>query len=146
MAKITGVSQTIGNLQRIGNAPTVTIDQACRRALVPLTEETKALAPFNFLRRSVAVVKKATGNGFRTYWMAFRGQGRSMAHLIELGTQPHSVKKGASVRKGIFVGHKPFHPGTRPRPFVRPAFDATKDDVINEYAKQIDGTIRSVVR
>lgn len=41
---------------------------------------------------------------------------RNYAHMVEFGTRPHSVApKGSSVRDP--------HPGARPKPFMRPAFD-----------------------
>ena len=52
-------------------------------------------------------------------------------HLVEFGTRPHSVAKGARLaRKG--TGKRdvnqvaPFHPGARPKPFLRPALDVAK--------------------
>ena len=49
------------------------------------------------------------------------------AHLVELGTRPHSTKKG--VKNSIKVGgvrvyrdlHDMTHPGAKPKPFLRPA-------------------------
>lgn len=58
-------------------------------------------------------------------------------HLIEKGTQPHAVGKGSRVaRKGratVASGGK--HPGTAPRPFLGPAFQATKADASDAALK-----------
>lgn len=54
-------------------------------------------------------------------------------HLVEFGTQPHAVSGGAEVgRRGkptVGQAGKP-HPGARPQPFLRPAYDEVKGDVL----------------
>ena len=56
------------------------------------------------------------------------------AHLVEFGTRPHSVARGAKLESG--KGRRPlrqvapFHPGARPKPFLRPAFEAHKGSVL----------------
>lgn len=51
------------------------------------------------------------------------GDAINTAHWPEFGVQAHSVKPGASIRQGRFVGHTPMHPGHAARPFFRPAYD-----------------------
>ncbi len=64
------------------------------------------------------------------------------AHWVEFGTQKHSVKPGASVRRGIFVGHAPMHPGNRANPFFGPAFEAKGEEakrvVMVDLAQKIE--------
>jgi HK97 gp10 family phage protein len=43
------------------------------------------------------------------------------AHLVEFGTQPHHIGKGSSIRQSRRSGR--MHPGARPKPFLRPAWD-----------------------
>lgn len=83
--------------------------------------------------QAVAVVKQ-TGRPRHQPEMivGMAGGAISTAHWVEFGTQKHSVKPGASIRRGIFVGHAPMHPGNRPSPFFRPAFEAK-----GEEAKQV---------
>jgi len=56
------------------------------------------------------------------------------AHLIEFGTRPHVIRR----KGGIVVQH----PGTAPRPFIRPSIEANKDIVLqimkSEYVRAID--------
>ncbi len=40
------------------------------------------------------------------------------AHLVEFGTQPHSLGAGSSLRKKVQHGH--MHPGAAAHPFLRP--------------------------
>ena len=64
--------------------------------------------------------------------------------FIEFGTPPHVIKvKSASVLtdgKGNFFGTKVNHPGTQPKPFLRPALDEN----VNKAEKEI-GTVIGLV-
>jgi len=59
------------------------------------------------------------------------------AHLVELGTKPHLISpKGRSGAVGTlrvgqtFVSGAVMHPGTPPRPFMRPAHDSVNSQAI----------------
>lgn len=57
---------------------------------------------------------------------------RNYAHLVEFGVSRHNIGKGsvaAKFHKGIKgVAKGGVHPGVRPRPFMRDAFDARKEE------------------
>ena len=59
-------------------------------------------------------IQKVSGRQKSTpmYRLGFAGRGRHIAHFIEFGTRPHWQPRRRS-----------FHPGARPFPFMRPAFD-----------------------
>ena len=59
----------------------------------------------------------------RTWWVAFTKRARKIAHLVEFGTAPHDQP-----RRGIR------HPGARPNPFFRRAFEAKKQTVLDIFA------------
>ncbi len=67
------------------------------------------------------------------------------AHFLEFGTKAHMVpKKKDSYKtklKGKWVTVKQFqHPGMRPHPFMRPAFDETRGQTINTFGNNtVDG-------
>jgi len=48
------------------------------------------------------------------------------AHLLEFGTAPHYQPK-----RGVM------HPGTRPRPFLGPAYFQTRDEVVRRFGAKI---------
>jgi HK97 gp10 family phage protein len=53
------------------------------------------------------------------------------AHMIEFGTKPHSITKGGKGEKN--------HPGTSPKPFMRPALDSESFNSViatGEYIKK----------
>jgi HK97 gp10 family phage protein len=55
---------------------------------------------------------------------AKKGPGYRKAHLVEFGTAPHEVDGW-------------FHPGARAFPFLRPAFEETKDTTIAILGKEV---------
>jgi HK97 gp10 family phage protein len=73
------------------------------------------------LRRSVKVSTNAKG-GRVTASMTVGNKKVFYAHMLEFGVQPHSTKKGASVRSGRNPSANP-HPGFQAKPFMRPALD-----------------------
>lgn len=61
------------------------------------------------------------------------------AHLVEYGTRPHTLGKDSKLTRKDGSGeekqHGKRHPGAKAKPFLRPAFEATKDRAI-EVAKE----------
>lgn len=79
------------------------------------------------LDEGVVIAKhSAKGPLHRVYWISFRKRARKLAHLVEFGTAPHWQPK-----RGIM------HPGARPFPFMRPAFEQTKNEVVDEVGKRV---------
>lgn len=67
---------------------------------------------------------------------------RSYAHFVEFGTKPHRVGKGSikelwkgSKKRKRQVGAK--HPGSKAKPFMRPAFDELKYEAIRVTEQRI---------
>ena len=148
MVQIIGERQLLSNLGRVAAHPTVQeMDKIGIAALEPMRAEVAALAPRPSLKRGVVSRKRrGNGRGFREYWIAFRrGLPMRIAHLVELGTAPHSLAKGASRRKGIMQHVPPFHPGTRPEPFMTPAFEGEKQTVLVTYGRLAFAAITAAV-
>lgn len=95
------------------------------------------------LRDSVRVYTKIFRGkvvaGIRVGGKTKKGASVFYAHIIEYGSRPHLIK--AKPGGAIFVGGSPLtqvmHPGTRPNPFVRPAFDMKAQDAIAAVSAQI---------
>lgn len=149
MAKIRGVSDLTRNLKVITGVPTgARLDEIAATALEPLRDATNSGAPRPSLRSGAVIRKmKSSGQFVRTFWVAFRrGMPMRIAHLVEFGTAPHSLAKGASRRYGIMQDVPPFHPGTPPEPFFRPAYEATKAEVSQSFGAGVWNSITSVIR
>ncbi len=56
---------------------------------------------------------------------------RRYAHLLEYGARPHDI--AIKTKSGKEIRYK--HPGMQPEPFVRPAFDESKDAAVAAFAK-----------
>lgn len=58
------------------------------------------------------------------------------AHMVEFGTQAHVIraKNSRALAVGVDVVH---HPGSKARPFMRPAFDATRQAALQAFANQV---------
>lgn len=148
MVQILGEKQLLRNLAKAAQHPTVQeMDRIAIDALEPMRAETAMLAPRAALKRGVVTRKRrARGRAMREYWIALkRGLPMRIAHLVEFGTAPHSLAKGASRRRGIMQNVPPFHPGDRAEPFMTPAFESEKDTVITGYGRMaFDAIVRAV--
>jgi hypothetical protein len=73
------------------------------------------------------------------FWLSFKLRARKIAHLVEFGTAPHWQPRW----RGGWM-----HPGARPKPFIRPAYDAKAGDAVRIISREIwsgiVGTIRGV--
>jgi HK97 gp10 family phage protein len=110
--------------------------RAMRSGAQIIRTEARHLAPrrTGALRRSI-VVRMSTRRG----WVNARVVAAApYAHLIEFGTRPHTEK----ISRGRFRAKRVIrHPGARPHPFLRPAFDAKADDAIRKIASVLRESI-----
>lgn len=80
------------------------------------------------------------------------GNSRAGAHakLVELGTAPHKVPPpGSSKKKAKPQRHKPHrfvvnHPGARPNPYLRPAFDRKHVETLEKVKEMLRKYIAKV--
>lgn len=92
------------------------------------------------LDEGLVIVKHLSrGQLFLEVWLTFSKRSRKIAHLVEFGTAPH-WQPGRGV----------MHPGAKPEPFARPAFEETKEDVamaVGRFAwDRISGSLIGVYR
>jgi HK97 gp10 family phage protein len=62
------------------------------------------------------------------------------AHLVEFGTRPHVIKpkqQGGALQFGGITTRSVQHPGTRARPFMRPAVDAKFPEAVEAIKNKI---------
>jgi HK97 gp10 family phage protein len=97
-----------------------------RRAATPIRNSAKAKAPVESgdLKRSIRVTttsKRGSTTGKVESKLPY-------AHLVELGTDPHWQDRKLKHEK---KKRRWRHPGARPKPFLRPAFDEHRQEAIN---------------
>lgn len=107
-------------------------DDAKLRVPVKTGELKKAL--------KVRTVRKTQSPNHRTVRVGVLGKEGPLAHLIEFGTSPHVIapkrkKVLADPVTGQVFGVKVAHPGNPPQPYLRPAFDTKKGEVIKAIGK-----------
>lgn len=132
---VKGADSVASVLRRLAGIPTSAQARAARvRALKPVVDDAKQNLAVNGsvitgkLRRALG-----TGEKDRNTTAAGPRRGKehtNVAHLVEFGTAPH-----AQPRRGIM------HPGAKPYPFMRPAFERNKELVIQNLGKELVGVI-----
>lgn len=72
---------------------------------------------------------------------------RNYAHLVEYGSGAHAIRarraKRLATPYGAFL--EVWHPGARPRPFMRPAFDAKVREAEAAFARVIGDEVKKAV-
>lgn len=135
---------------------------ALREASGEIRKAAKRFAPVRtgLLRKSIKNVVRTSKKtqevyavvgpavGFKTTYMGEPQDPAKYAHLVEFGTDPHPVapKSGGvlafwgsdGVRR--YVGGGFIHPGTPPRPFLRPAYDSVNSQriIARRLGKELD--------
>lgn len=90
------------------------------------------------LRRSIKVTT-GSKNGRVTARLKVGGVLAPHAFLVEYGTKPHKIKakKDGALTVGGNLVAEVDHPGARPRPFMRPAFDTKPPAAIAAVGSKI---------
>jgi HK97 gp10 family phage protein len=127
---------------------------ALREAGEIIGEEAKRLAPSESgeLRGKIKVVVRVDpGIGGEAYASVRSGSRKS--HLIEFGTAAHKIIAGVkkSAKKALASAEKVFgksveHPGNRPQPFMRPAFDTKHKEALDKFTTRLREAIISTVK
>lgn len=113
---------------------------ALRAGVNVFKEEVKATIPEKSgeLRRSVRVSTRLKA-GTVTASLKVGGKKAWYWRFVEFGTAAHRIgpkNAKALALAGVFVGWV-HHPGARPKPFMRPAFDSKAGGAIDAVAAQI---------
>jgi HK97 gp10 family phage protein len=145
--RIRGDRELRNRMRNLGSVTKADANALVRSALEPMRDLTEANAMVlrqagtnprgGHLDQGVVVVPVAekSSRTRTTWWVSFTKRARKIAHLVEFGTAPH-----AQPRRGIM------HPGARPKPFFRPAFDASKGGVFKLLGAGIERMIMRKMR
>jgi len=112
-----------------------------RRAAAPIRADAKTRVPVKTgdLKRSIRTYVKVG-----RYAISGKVESRlPYAHLVELGTKPHyQTRKLKHEKKKRAVKH----PGAKPKPFLRPAFDSRKEESVGIAKKTLREEIRKTTK
>lgn len=113
---------------------------ALRAGAAVIRAEAKTTAPVltGALQKSIRISGKAKG-GQITVSLKMGGAKAPHAHLVEFGTRPHKI--AAAVADALAIGGNVVvgveHPGAKPSPFFRAAFDSKSAAAIEAVGAQI---------
>lgn len=105
------------------------------------------------LRDSIRVSSRIRGGTIVTSVKAGGGKNKVFyAHLVEKGTAPHVIIAGGGSFTGKvlaagarILGFKVDHPGSAPRPFMRPAFDTQIEPALEAVRAYIEKRLRFLI-
>lgn len=124
-------------LREIARHPTQAEQKQARHAgLEPLVDAAKAHLASNGsnktgqLSNSLGIAEKTKDTSAAGPLKSKRHS--SVGHLVELGTAPHYQPN----RNG-----GQWHPGARPYPFMRPAYEETKEEIVEAAARSLAQSI-----
>lgn len=136
-SRISGAKGLTGAFRQLQSGLTVPINEASRKALQPTVRASKSNLKANGsvvtgqLVKLMTVKRDPTSKKDRPTHLvgpdAKTGHYR-VAHLVEFGTAPHVVDGK-------------LHPGAAAAPFLRPAFEETKDEVVRLFGATIGPAI-----
>jgi HK97 gp10 family phage protein len=120
------------------------LKKAARAGARPILNEAKARVPVDSgeLRGSLGLRQK-TGYAWVDVSVVARAP---HAHLVEFGTAPHRVGKGSDSRKLFGKKRGRLHPGAKPQPFMRPAFDNKAAEAVAKVGEVLRRKIQSVAK
>lgn len=135
--KTKGVQEVIANLKKYDEKTQQKIGDVVNTSLKNIAKGARSRLPQSKtgnLRKGLKkkYSKKATGGTVTSK--------AAHSHLIEFGTRPHKIavknKKVLSDERTIF-GKEVMHPGTKPRPFLQPAYYAERSNYIEGLKKAV---------
>lgn len=113
---------------------------ALRAGAAVIRDEVQQRAPIDSgaLRKSVRISSRSN-KGRVSASVKVGNQEAWYAHLVEFGTRPHVIKAkpGRAMRFGGVTTAQVNHPGIAPRPFIRPAVDASTAHALVEIPKYL---------
>lgn len=134
-------------LRRILTATDNNVKEAMRKAADDLRDEMKARAPVKTGTLKNNITSFVAKNGLRAE-AGIRGKKAKKAAFyarwVEFGTKGHGIDpavRKALVFEGVFAADAD-HPGTPARPFIGPAWDAKKPDLIRDVTKAINEAVK----
>lgn len=134
-SRITGVKSVKNAFRQIQSGLTVPVNESMRKALKPTLAAAKANLQANGsvesgrLLKLLTVKKDPTAPKDKPVYVvgpATKNPAYREAHLVEFGTAPHFQPELNRM-----------HPGAAAKPFMRPAFEETKDEVVKIFGETI---------
>ena len=140
MINDTGLNQLVQALKEQKGRIIKDAKKAVRMGANIIRKEMRAKAPAKtrYLRKSIQI--KIDGRGGQVIAKIGPSSKAYWARFIEYGASPHAIriKRKQILSDGTNVfGREVAHPGVRPKPFIRPAFDTKVEEAKQAIADQL---------
>lgn len=119
------------------------VDKILRKAAAPYVKRAKELSSnadvTGDTTKSIGIIADRKTNSIIVGPRRGNGYKGFVAHILEYGAAPHLIKAKAAGGHLSFNGKaytQVQHPGIAPQPFLRPAFDETKDQMVQSVKDQ----------
>ncbi len=156
--KLEGLDEVIAELRKRGMDAAAGVEEICHAGATAVREEIESRAPGRFAENMVQVTTSKDGANRVTVTVGIR-KDSYIARFLEFGVQPHSIPRAGKVpapgvkpkrRKRLRVlrfngryARRVNHPGFAPRPFMRPGYEASKDDAQDAMSDKTKKIIRA---
>ena len=133
---IKGGDKFQSTLQKIAEKHPEVLDHALDDTADAMSLEAQRIVPVDTGRLRASINVK------RDYLVKVIGTNVEYATDVEFGTGPHEIvaknkKVLADKKKGIIFGKRVKHTGTKPQPYMRPAFENNKKRVAEFFIKNL---------
>ena len=135
---IKGGDKFKSTLQKIAEEHPQVMDAALDDTADAMSLEAQRIVPVDTGRLRASINVK------REFLVKVIGTNVEYARDVEFGTGPHEIvaknkKVLANKKKGIIFGRKVRHPGSEPKPFMRPAFENNRRRVAEFFIQNLSG-------
>ena len=133
---IKGGDKFKSTLQKIAEKHPKVMDQALDDTADAMSLDAQRIVPVDTGRLRASINVK------REFLVKVIGTNVEYATDVEFGTGPHEIvaknkKVLANKKKGIIFGRKVRHPGSEPKPFMRPAFENNRRRVAEFFIQNL---------
>lgn len=149
--KVEGLDELVKNTKKASKDLHGLLLQTMKKATTKIKNDARRIRPGSF--------KNRTGNLRRSIdrrvFSAAKGVvfvGEKYGKYVEFGTRPHIIRpknaKMLAFRVGgqLVFARQVNHPGSKPYPYMKPAFEENKNKVLKEYAKVAQVVVRRMAK
>lgn len=140
--QIQGLDQLLKDADRLGGQFPQLMYQTMVKSVTKVKNAARTVRPGSFKNRSGNLRRSISGRvDSAARGVVFVGSSAPYGVYVESGTTPHMIYPtkrrflAFEINGKVVFARKVKHPGSRPFPFMEPAFRETAPQIIDEYAK-----------
>jgi HK97 gp10 family phage protein len=142
--KVPEIQQALNNISAYDGKTRLKIEEAISQSTKAIAAGAKQRVPVrtgNLKKTIKSSFDRGTATGYvkAGKYLGSQSGGYPYAHLVEFGTKPHTIvaknAKALSIRGGFI--EQVNHPGAQEHPFMRPAFEQEKPNLIRNVTQAV---------